>query len=58
MNLESDSGDVRVTFKDYGFFVPMSLVGKKVFVRGSFKKHMMSVEEAKHFAEDAKKTRH
>ena len=49
----SNKKKVRVTFKDYGFFVPLSLVGKKVKVQGMIKKYKMSRKEADHYAEDA-----
>jgi len=45
---------VRVTFKDYGFFVPPELKGKEVALKGKFIKHVESVEEQKHLLKDAK----
>lgn len=53
MTLESEKGDIRVTFKDYSFFVPMSLIGKKVLIQGKLQGHTMGVEEARHYAKDA-----
>lgn len=53
MGLTSKSGDVRVTFKDYGFFVPPKLVGKTVLVEGTLEKVTMSLEETKHYVKDA-----
>ena len=44
---------VRVTFKDYGFFVPTQLVGKEVALQGNYVKHVESVEEQKHLLKDA-----
>ncbi|MBT3584795.1 MAG: DUF4920 domain-containing protein [Halobacteriovoraceae bacterium] len=55
MSLESTDKSVRVTFKDYKFFVPMSLVGKKVLVQGVLSPYKMSIKEAKHYASDAGK---
>lgn len=46
-----------VKFKDYGFFVPLELIGKTVVVEGQAKKIETSVEELKHYAEDAKKSK-
>ncbi len=46
---------VRVTFKDYGFFVPIDLVGKEVALQGRYIKHTESVEEQKHLLQDAKR---
>lgn len=48
--------DVRVKFKDYGFFVPKDIVGKEVIVRGRAYVEETSVEEQKHFAKDAGKS--
>jgi hypothetical protein len=46
---------VRVTFKDYGFFVPTELNGKEIALKGKFIKHVESVEEQKHLLQDAKR---
>ncbi|SMO37350.1 DUF4920 domain-containing protein [Gracilimonas mengyeensis] len=43
----------RVTFKDYGFFVPTDSQGKKVTLVGTFSVNELSEEKAKHYAEDA-----
>ncbi len=46
---------VRVTFKDYGFFVPMDSAGKKVKLEGVVKVAELSEAKAKHYeAEGAK----
>lgn len=47
--------DVRVTFKDYGFFVPTELIGKEVALQGRYVEHTESVEEQKHLLKDAKR---
>lgn len=46
-----------VKFKDYGFFVPLELIGKTVVLEGQAKKIETSVAELKHYAEDAKKSK-
>jgi len=57
MTLAMPNGDpMRVTFKDYAFFMPMDIVGKKVVLDGLAKKQTISVETLRHYAEDAKKT--
>lgn len=53
MGLEHSSDEVRVTFKNYGFFVPPSLVGKKVDIQGEIKKVTLSLKDTKHFIKDA-----
>lgn len=47
---------MRVTFRDYGFFVPQDIVGKKAVVSGTAKKETTSVERLRHYAEDAGKS--
>ncbi len=44
-----------VKMKDYAFFVPTALKGKNVVLDGSAESKVTSVEEQKHYAEDAKK---
>lgn len=51
-----DGIPVRVTFKDYGFFVPKDISGRDVIVRGVVSKTTLSEEAAKHYAEDAGQT--
>jgi hypothetical protein len=54
MVLENESGDpIRVTFKDYGFFVPKDISGRNVIVEGVVTKSQLSPEAAAHYAEDA-----
>lgn len=42
----------RITFKDYGFFIPTDSQGKEVTIVGKLSKKVISEESAKHFAED------
>ncbi|OFE12260.1 hypothetical protein PHACT_03195 [Pseudohongiella acticola] len=53
LGFSSDAGDVRVTFKDYGFFVPFSVRGKIVRAEGTMEKVELSLEDSKHLIEDA-----
>jgi len=53
----NDNDDVFVQMKDYGFFVPVELVGKTVALDGQAKVKTTSVAEQKHYAEDAKKSK-
>lgn len=48
---------VRVTFKDYGFFMPKDLAGKKVVVEGVLSEEVLSEKDARHYAEDAGKSK-
>jgi len=57
MQLELANGEeARVTFKDYGFFVPTELVGKQVVVNGIARIDTISEKDQKHYAEDAGKS--
>ncbi|MGI9545881.1 MAG: DUF4920 domain-containing protein [Flavobacteriaceae bacterium] len=54
MVLDLDGGvQARVTFKDYGFFVPMDIVGKEVIVHGLAQMSEISEDDRKHYAKDA-----
>ena len=44
---------MRVTFKDYGFFVPTDSGGKRVTIVGTFDRKVISEKQARHYAEDA-----
>ncbi|RQP13643.1 MAG: DUF4920 domain-containing protein [Chryseobacterium sp.] len=57
--IKLDSGDnteIFVKMKDYGFFVPTALEGKEIVMTGSAEAKTISVEEQRHYAEDAKKS--
>ncbi len=57
MKLDQGNGEsVRVTFKDYALFMPLDLAGSKVVVRGIAKKDTISVDDLRHYAEDAGKS--
>jgi len=58
MQLEMpDQSKVFVKMKDYGFFVPLAIKGKTVVIDGEAKSIVTSVDELKHYAEDAKKSK-
>ncbi|MEO1580256.1 MAG: DUF4920 domain-containing protein [Pseudomonadota bacterium] len=44
---------VRVSFKDYSFFVPTDISGKTVTLHGQLVAHQMTDEQAAHFNADA-----
>jgi hypothetical protein len=58
MTVDMGNGEtMRVTFKDYGFFVPKEgMEGKEVVFEGVAKRKVTDVDMLKHFAEDAGKT--
>ncbi|MFN0036295.1 MAG: DUF4920 domain-containing protein [Saprospiraceae bacterium] len=59
MTLVSDQPgypEMRVTFKDYAFFMPKDLSGKRVVVDGYAYVETTSVDVLRHYAEDAKKS--
>jgi len=53
----ADGQTMRVTFKDYGFFVPKDIAGKTVVFEGVAKVKTTSVAMLKHYAEDAGKSK-
>ena len=55
LNLD-DENEVIVKFKDYGFFVPKDITGKKVIINGMAFVKELSVDEQRHYAEDAGKS--
>lgn len=50
-----DSTTAFVKMKDYGFFVPLDVIGKTVVLDTEAKLKTTSVNELRHYAEDAKK---
>ncbi len=58
MNLEKGDGTkMRVTFKDYGFFVPKDITGRKVILNGKAFVETTSVDDLRHYAEDEGKSK-
>lgn len=53
----NDSTTALVKMKDYGFFLPLAAKGKTVVLEGEVKIKNTSVEELRHYAEDAKKSK-
>ena len=57
MNIDrGDGSEMKVTFKDYGFFVPMDCGGKTAIMQGRAYMDTLSVEMLRHYAEDAGKS--
>jgi hypothetical protein len=58
MTLSMPDGNLmRVTFKDYGFFVPTNSQGYPVIVEGKAVKSVIDVATLRHYAEDAGKSK-
>ena len=59
MNISSDKGapSMFVKFKDYAFFMPKDIAGKKVVMVGNAFKETTTVDELRHFAEDEGKSK-
>lgn len=53
MILKGAKGDLRVKFKDYKFFVPLSLIGKTVWLDGEISRKEVSIADTRHYLEDA-----
>jgi hypothetical protein len=56
MVLTDGKRSIRVTFKDYGFFVPKGIAGKTVIAEGVVSEKVISEDEARHQAEEAWKS--
>ncbi len=57
MKLQMEDGsEAMVKFKDYGFFMPKNIEGKKVIVNGKAFVSEMTVEDQKHYAKDGGKS--
>ncbi|MGZ6970146.1 MAG: DUF4920 domain-containing protein [Thermoanaerobaculia bacterium] len=52
MTLKSGDQSVRVTFKDYGFFVPIESAGATATLEGVFTVRTIPEATAKHYAEE------
>lgn len=48
-----DGEEIFVKFEDYGFFMPFEISGRKIVMDGYAFKEVTSVDELKHYAEDA-----
>lgn len=58
MNLhDGKSGDMFVQFKDYGFFMPKDISGREVIIEGYAYRKVTPVDELRHYAEDAGKSK-
>ena len=45
--------EMMIRFKDYGFFVPKNAMGNKAVFEGTAYRTVTTVEELRHYAEDA-----
>ena len=55
-NQTEDAESMMVRFKDYGFFMPKDIAGRRVIVEGKAYYTTTSVEDLRHYAEDAGKS--
>ena len=56
MKIKADQDTILVRFKDYGFFVPKNgIEGEKAILNGKISVETLSVEQLRHYAEDAGK---
>ncbi len=53
---QTDGEGIMIKFKNYKFFMPQDIVGKDVVLEGVAQKETTSVEDLKHYAEDAGKS--
>lgn len=53
----AENSIMKVTFRDYGFFMPVEdLKGRKVVFTGIAKREVISVDDQRHYAKDAGKS--
>lgn len=53
MDMDLGNGQtMKVTFRDYGFFVPKGAAGKNAVIEGSAYLDTLSVDELRHYAQD------
>ncbi len=58
MNVKTaDNQVMRVSFRDYGFFVPKDIVGKTIVMEGTAETTTTPVDELRHYAQDAGKSK-
>ena len=57
LKLKNEAGeDVFVKIKDHAFLMPKDIAGRKAYVYGNVVKKTVSVDELRHYAEDAGKS--
>ena len=57
MNITQENGEeMMVRFKDYGFFMPLDIAGREVIMNGKAFYQTTSVDDLRHYAEDAGKS--
>lgn len=57
LKLKTDNKDIMVKMKDHKFLVPLAMNGKTIVVNGTAQKKITTVEQLKHYAEDAGKSK-
>lgn len=57
VSADPEKGQMFVQFKDYGFFMPKDIKGRKVILEGYAYKSVTPVEELRHYAEDEGKSK-
>ena len=55
MRLDLGDNEAMVRFKDYGFFMPKNIAEREVIINGKAYISEMSIEDQRHYAEDAGK---
>jgi hypothetical protein len=56
MQVKDGDDELFVRFQDYGFFVPRNAAGHRVVMHGTSQLQVTSVDELRHYAEDAGKS--
>jgi Domain of unknown function (DUF4920) len=56
VSTDANKPKMMVKFKDYGFFMPKDIMGRKVVMQGTAFREVTTVEDLRHYAEDAGKS--
>jgi len=57
MTMSDGDNEMFVKFKDYGFFMPKDIAGREVIMEGTAYREVVSVDELRHLAKDAGKSK-
>lgn len=57
LKMKTETKDIMVKMKDHKFLVPLAINGKTIIVNGTAMKKITTVEQLKHYAEDAGKSK-
>ena len=57
LKIKSAGSDMMIKMKDHSFFVPLAINGKEIIIDGIAEEKVTSVEQLRHYAQDAGKSK-